>query len=105
MCVCVCVLVYGVFGGPLYRCTVVPYRVLHVQGKDKMFNIWFNTFFIDDGKMLAEKMTIDKANKDKKHKIYPATFSVAFDFETLHVGGDDAEAQKVVDQELAATSA
>jgi hypothetical protein len=30
------------------------------SSKEKMFNIWFNTFFIVDGKMVAEKKTIDK---------------------------------------------
>jgi len=76
-------------------------------GKDKMFNIWFNTFFIESGKMTAEKITIDKANKDKKHKVYPESFSVAFDFEELNVGDDQGSeaVAKVVDQELAATSA
>eukprot|EP00039_Didymoeca_costata_P007965 m.105988 g.105988 ORF g.105988 m.105988 type:complete len:385 (+) comp13892_c0_seq2:164-1318(+) len=52
-------------------------------GKDKMFNIWFNTFFVENDKMLARKPEIDKAAKDKKHKIYPEKFHVIFEFETI----------------------
>ncbi len=40
-------------------------------GKEKMFHLWFNTFFIENNKLSLPKKEIDKANKDKKHKIYP----------------------------------
>lgn len=47
-----------------------------------MFNVWFNTYFLKDNKLLAPKPTIDKANKDKKHKIYPEDFAVEFLFDS-----------------------
>ena len=57
---------------------------------------WFNTFFVQEDKMVAPKMTIDKANKDKKHKIYPESFAVEFQFETpaeLRAETQEAEAE------------
>lgn len=51
-------------------------------GKEKMFNVWFNTYFLKDNKLYAPKPTIDKANKDKKHKIYPEDFAVEFIFDS-----------------------
>lgn len=67
------------------------------RGKEKMFNIWFNTFFVQEDKMVAPKMTIDKANKDKKHKIYPADFAVEFQFETpAELKRETQEAEKAV---------
>lgn len=76
-------------------------------GKDKMFNIWFNTFFVKDDKMVAEKSTIDKANKDKKHKVFPETFAVEFIFETAHGETELYEAQNtkvVAEQEATVAS-
>lgn len=51
-------------------------------GKEKMFNIWFNTFFLREDRLFAPKPTIDKANKDKKHKIYPEDFAVELSFDS-----------------------
>jgi len=70
---------------PTPLCGDVKVEFFHktATGKDKMFNIWFNTFFIKDDKMVAPKNTIDKANKDKKHKVFPANFAVEFTFESL----------------------
>lgn len=62
-------------------------------GKDKMCNIWFNTFFVKDDKMIAHKATIDKANKDKKHKVFPESFSIECIFETAQGEVELYEAQ------------
>ncbi len=50
-------------------------------GKEKMFHFWFNTFFVDGTVLRLPKSEIDKANKDKKHKLFPASFvlELAFD--------------------------
>lgn len=76
-------------------------------GKDKMFNIWFNTFFIKDDKLTAVKATIDKANKDKKHKVFPEGFTVEFIFETAEGETEAYEAQnaKVAGAEATAADA
>lgn len=63
-------------------CGDVKVEFFNGSGKDKMFNIWFNTFFIQGKKMIAHKLEIDKANKDKKHKVFPETFAVEFEFDT-----------------------
>eukprot|EP00048_Salpingoeca_helianthica_P000534 m.42216 g.42216 ORF g.42216 m.42216 type:complete len:372 (+) comp10618_c0_seq2:198-1313(+) len=49
-------------------------------GKEKMFQVWFNTHFIDDLKVSFQKPELDKANKDKKHKLFPADFTVELTF-------------------------
>jgi hypothetical protein len=48
-----------------------------------MFHMWFNTFFVENKKLVLQKGTIDKANKDKKHKIFPSSFAVEFAFEDV----------------------
>eukprot|EP00035_Acanthoeca_spectabilis_P020746 m.434434 g.434434 ORF g.434434 m.434434 type:complete len:385 (+) comp17715_c0_seq1:180-1334(+) len=58
------------------------YHKTSMGGKEKMFNVWFNTYFLKDNKLYAPKPTIDKANKDKKHKIYPEDFAVEFIFDS-----------------------
>jgi len=84
-------------------CGDVKVEFFNGSGKDKMFNIWFNTFFIQGKKMLAHKLEIDKANKDKKHKVFPESFAVEFEFDTLEdIGGGAASAVAV--QEAAAAS-
>lgn len=76
-------------------------------GKEKMFNIWFNTFFVEGGKMVCIKPQIDKAAKDKKHKIYPESFRVVFEFDQIE-GMDDVKTQQAkvaaAQQELAAAT-
>ena len=69
-----------------------------------MFNIWFNTFFVEGGVLEAPKRTIDKANKDKKHKIYPETFQVNFEFDTIEGDAASAEAtsRAIAEQEALA---
>ena len=42
----------------------------------KMFTFWFNTAFIENDFLLFEKMVLDKACKDKKHKIFDKSFQV-----------------------------
>lgn len=51
-----------------------------------MFHMWFNTFFIENHRFRVEKGLIDKANKDKKHKIFPQDFSVELYFDPADGG-------------------
>eukprot|EP01137_Pigoraptor_chileana_P029154 Opistho-2@13977 len=44
--------------------------------KEKMFHFWFNTFFATDNKITLSKMELDKANKDKKDKIFKSNFHI-----------------------------
>lgn len=41
-----------------------------------MCHFWFNTFFIQNYTLTLRKPEIDKANKDKKHKIYKEDFFI-----------------------------
>ena len=71
---------------PVPLCEDVKIEFIHKKstgGKEKMFHMWFNTFFVDDKKLLIPKNLIDKASKDKKHKLFPADFSVLFTFEDV----------------------
>jgi hypothetical protein len=45
--------------------------------------MWFNTFFVENKTLVLQKSTIDKANKDKKHKIFASSFAVEFSFEDV----------------------
>eukprot|EP00753_Platysulcus_tardus_P002851 PLAT11961.1.p2 GENE.PLAT11961.1~~PLAT11961.1.p2 ORF type:complete len:367 (+),score=184.87 PLAT11961.1:52-1152(+) len=47
-----------------------------VGADDKMFHLWFNTGFIEDGYLCFEKSVVDKACKDTKHKLYDPNFKV-----------------------------
>lgn len=83
----------------LYELTPV-FSLLHFQ--EKMFHFWFNTFFVqdveeswrhnrnssngltdqDDGclTLTFTKNDIDKANKDKAHKLFSPNFKVSLSF-------------------------
>ena len=43
-------------------------------------HFWFNTLFIEDNSATFSKNEIDKAIKDKRHKIFDSQFSVRLDF-------------------------
>ena len=45
-------------------CGDVKVEFFNGSGKDKMFNIWFNTFFIQGKKMIAHKLEIDKVGEN-----------------------------------------
>ena len=71
---------------PVPLCDDVKIEFIHKKstgGKEKMFHMWFNTFFVEDKKLLILKPLIDKASKDKKNKLFPADFSVLFTFEDV----------------------
>jgi phosphatidylinositol-3,4,5-trisphosphate 3-phosphatase/dual-specificity protein phosphatase PTEN len=91
------------------------------QGKEKMFHLWFNTFFVDGYRFVAQQPEIDKvtrgpagparpwpgappglltqrclppglqANKDKKNKVFPEGFWIEILFEAI----DKADADSV----------
>ncbi len=69
----------GLQAGPRLR---VLTRNPPPQGKEKMCHLWFNTFFVQDNLLRLTKGEIDKANKDKKNKSFPATFALEFSFES-----------------------
>lgn len=69
---------------PTPVCDDVKIEFFHRKstGKEKMFHLWFNTFFIEDSMtLLIPKSELDKANKDKKHKLFPADFKLEIIFE------------------------
>lgn len=75
--------------------------------KVKMFTFWFNSFFIEKNTLLAPKANVDKANKDKKCKIYPENFSVEVRFVTPEgeATANAAAEESMVAQEAAAALA
>ena len=49
-------------------CDDIKIEFLHKKatgGKEKMFHMWFNTFFIEDKKLVIPKPEIDKARLEK----------------------------------------
>eukprot|EP00055_Hartaetosiga_balthica_P009240 m.36374 g.36374 ORF g.36374 m.36374 type:complete len:375 (-) comp6665_c0_seq1:81-1205(-) len=78
---------------PLPLCGDVKIEFIHKKstGKEKMFHLWINTFFIENLKVRAVQSEIDKANKDKKNKIFPPGFAVEIEFESPLEGGDEAK--------------
>lgn len=74
---------------PVPVCDDVKIEFLHRKstGKEKMFHLWFNTFFIEDSmRLVVPKNQLDKANKDKKHKLFPRDFAVEIIFEKPDLG-------------------
>lgn len=53
------------------------------SGKEKLCHLWLNTFFVDDLKFTAKQPEIDKANKDKKNKIFPVGFAIEIYFQPI----------------------
>eukprot|EP00753_Platysulcus_tardus_P015093 PLAT4779.1.p1 GENE.PLAT4779.1~~PLAT4779.1.p1 ORF type:complete len:498 (+),score=254.54 PLAT4779.1:38-1531(+) len=51
--------------------------------KVQMFHFWFHTAFIQDDVLIIEKMEIDDAHRDKKHKKFPADFKIEVRFAPL----------------------
>merc|ERR1711871_734355 len=43
---------------------------------DKMFHVWFHTGFIENNYLCFEKSVIDKACKDKEHRIFDPNFKL-----------------------------
>lgn len=69
---------------PVPVCDDVKIEFIHRKstGKEKMLHLWFNTFFIEDSmRLVIPKSELDKANKDKKHKLFPPDFAVEIIFE------------------------
>jgi len=69
---------------PIPVCDDVKIEFMHRKstGKEKMLHLWFNTFFIDESmRLVIPKSELDKANKDKKHKLFPSDFAVEIVFE------------------------
>ncbi|MES1906981.1 MAG: hypothetical protein MHM6MM_000188 [Cercozoa sp. M6MM] len=52
--------------------------------KEKICHFWFNTGFLEDNKLVLQKLEIDKLHKDKKHKLFPADMSIELEFEDFH---------------------
>jgi phosphatidylinositol-3,4,5-trisphosphate 3-phosphatase/dual-specificity protein phosphatase PTEN len=63
------------------------------SGKEKMFHLWFNTFFVDGHRFVAHQPEIDKANKDKKNKIYPYGFWIEILFGSIDQSEDGASSR------------
>jgi len=82
---------------PTPVCGDIKVEFMHKKGsgKEKMFHLWFNTFFIDNLIFTAQQPEIDKANKDKKNKIYPKGFAVEIHFSSPD--GTETTPQPVLD--------
>ena len=47
---------------------------------DKIFHFWINSSFVDDHMLTLQKLDIDKAHKDKKHRKFLAEFKLELMF-------------------------
>eukprot|EP01110_Echinostelium_bisporum_P012626 TRINITY_DN7411_c0_g1_i1.p1 TRINITY_DN7411_c0_g1~~TRINITY_DN7411_c0_g1_i1.p1 ORF type:complete len:374 (-),score=134.88 TRINITY_DN7411_c0_g1_i1:22-1143(-) len=53
----------------------------HLGSEGKLFHFWFNTTFVKDCRVVIQKAGIDKAHKDKHHKLFDENFRVELVFE------------------------
>jgi phosphatidylinositol-3,4,5-trisphosphate 3-phosphatase and dual-specificity protein phosphatase PTEN len=54
-----------------------------------LFAFWFNTAFIVDNRLVLQQPELDRANKDRNNKIFPAGFKIEVIFES-HPDGTNA---------------
>lgn len=64
-------------------CADIKIEVFHKKKVNKLFHCWINTFFHNGTEFTIAKDEIDKINKDKKHKVTDADFTI-----TMHFSGD-----------------
>lgn len=50
------------------------------HGSGRIFQFWFHTAFVKDLKLVISKEGLDKAHKDKHHKLYDENFRVELEF-------------------------
>eukprot|EP01113_Clastostelium_recurvatum_P021142 TRINITY_DN2501_c0_g2_i1.p1 TRINITY_DN2501_c0_g2~~TRINITY_DN2501_c0_g2_i1.p1 ORF type:complete len:495 (+),score=181.10 TRINITY_DN2501_c0_g2_i1:134-1618(+) len=61
---------------------------LDISLSGKHFGFWFHTFFVKDNmRLVVTKDEMDKAFKDKSHKVYPADFRVELVFDSANDSG------------------
>ena len=102
---------------------IVFYNNSRMKKKDKMFQFWFNTFFVEaddkpksengrkswageapspsnrsDYTMLIPKLELDKANKDKAHKLFSPNFKVELHFRNPDKCGSNNSSLEVPEQ-------
>lgn len=54
-------------------------------GRERMFQFWFNTRFIEGSRLTLTKMQLDKAHKDTKHKTFPEDLCVEIKLEPVNM--------------------
>lgn len=71
----------------------------------KVLQAWFNPFFVSGDVLGLPKAEIDKAHKDKKHKLFRSDFQLQFGFVPELSSPADAEIDTVEDETTAAPHA
>lgn len=53
------------------------------SSESKMFSFWFCTSFVKENRLVLKKDGLDKAHKDKNHRLYPENFRIELEFSEM----------------------
>jgi len=91
---------------PIYGDIKVEFTEKGITSESKLFTFWFCTAFVKDLRLVLRKEELDKAHKDKGHKLFPEHFRIELVFSEMMAEErtDFEEVEKNVDTSPSSSS-